>query len=98
MSRREYLMRLRINRRRLNRVIIDPHYEEKHGLSMTDILILRLVKLLDGFVGEAEHRSEEGFEYYASYPLQLDGKSYKLIWLLHPNETFVGVINAYRKD
>ena len=45
---REYLLRIEINGRKLNKVIIDSHYEQKHADSMNDVLILELVKTLNG--------------------------------------------------
>lgn len=48
MRRREYDIDIIVNHRRLSKVIIDPHFEKKHGKSITDEIILRLVETLDG--------------------------------------------------
>ena len=43
MNRREYDIRIVVNRKRISKVIIDPHYEEKHAESISDEIILKLV-------------------------------------------------------
>jgi hypothetical protein len=86
-----------INGRKLESIVIDPHYEGKHADSVSDEIILNLVKLLDGKSFKAADTDEEGFEYFVNDRLELDGKFYKLIWLLHEKEIFVGVVNAYRR-
>ena len=48
MKRREYNISITVNRKRIRKLIIDPHYEEKHAASITDEIILSLVKDLDG--------------------------------------------------
>ena len=77
-------------------MIIDSHYEDKHGDSIDDQLILRLVKKLDGRL-ELPVEQDGGFNYFATL-LELDGKQYRLIWLLEEEAIYVGVINAYRDD
>jgi hypothetical protein len=81
--RRRYSVRIYVNGRRVNEVVIDPHYEIRHGKDMTDELILELVKSLSGlsFVPE---------------PLWHEGRAYRLVWLTHPEESYVGVRNAFR--
>ncbi len=96
MHRREYQLELTINGRKIDRVIIDSHYEERHGDSINDELILRLVKQLDGKRFEPE--KELGpYEYFATDKLALDDKYYKLVWLLEKEKMYVGVVNAYRR-
>lgn len=37
------------------------------------------------------------FNYFSQDQIGLNGKFYKLIWLLEENESYIGVINAYRR-
>lgn len=48
MSRREYAINITVNEVLITKVIIDPHYEEKHRESVNDEIIVNLVKTLDG--------------------------------------------------
>jgi hypothetical protein len=96
-SRRVYPTKVQINGRQLENVVIDPHYEEKHGDSISDDIILELVKLLDGKSFKPIDEDEDGFQYFVNDRLELAGRFYKLIWLLHEKELFVGIVNAYRR-
>jgi len=78
-------------------VVVDSHYELKHANSINDRIILTLIQSIDGIEAEAIDVDEEGFEYFVSFPLFFEGKAYKLVWILHPNENFIGVINCYRR-
>jgi hypothetical protein len=95
-DRRDYKVSITVNSRSITRVIIDPHYELKHSDSVNDETILNLVQLLDGqtFAPEVER---DGFQYFKTDPLSLNGVSYRLIWLLENNEIYIGVINAFRR-
>ncbi len=95
-GRRDYKISITVNSRAIARVVIDPHYELKHSDSVDDEIILILVQMLDGktFTPEAE---KDGFQYFKTDPLVLNGVSYRLIWLLEKNEIYIGVINAFRR-
>ncbi|MCB9085743.1 MAG: hypothetical protein H6624_15455 [Bdellovibrionaceae bacterium] len=96
MSRREYKQQLRVNNRLITKVIIDDHFELKHSDSISDEIILRLVATLNERRFQSVDRDGE-FEYFVEDKIDLDGKLYKLIWLLEDDEIYVGVVNAYRR-
>lgn len=48
MDRREYDISITVNGRPVTKAVIDAHYEAKHSKSISDDIIVRLVKLLDG--------------------------------------------------
>ena len=96
MALREYLLSITVNSRKIHRVIIDSHYEAKHKGVVQDQLILRLVKSLDGGTYPVQDRSDP-YEYFVTDKMELDGKLYKLVWLLEDDELYIGVVNAYRR-
>lgn len=96
-NRRSYSISITVNDRHISEVIIDPHYEEKHADSITDEIILALVRKLDGRVFDPDDVDDE-FQYFKTEPIVLDGKSYRLIWLLRESCLFIGVINAFRRS
>lgn len=96
MSRREYSIFLVVNDIQINKVIIDLHYEQKHGASINDKIILDLVETLN----EQKHLYEvqkAPFNYFTTDKIILNGNMYKLIWLLENNKNYIGIINAYRR-
>jgi len=97
MSRRVYPISIKINGKRLESVVIDPHYKEKHAASITDEVILKLVQLLNGRSFTPVDTDEQGFQYFVNDRLELNGRFYKLIWILHDKEIFIGIVNAYRR-
>ena len=96
MSRREYDISILLNRKRISKVIIDPHYEEKHAASINDEIILRLVRTLDGETVEALERRPP-YSYFVRDRIELDGKFFKLVWLLEDDQIHIGIVNAHRR-
>ncbi len=64
--------------------MIDSHYEGKHSDHMSDKLILKLVRELDGRRELPETKTNQ-YSYFAT-----------LIWLLEDHAIYIGVVNAYR--
>lgn len=79
---------------RIVQVVIDPHYEEKHQDHMSDALILKLVKELDGRRELPEAKTSR-YAYFATL-IEFDSKQFRLIWLLEDHAIYIGVVNAYR--
>jgi hypothetical protein len=94
--RRHYPVRLHVNARKVTTIVIDPYYETRHGKHMNDALIVELVKKLSGLSFVPEAKDSSGFEYFKTEPLWHEGKAYRLVWLTHPDESFIGVRNAFR--
>jgi hypothetical protein len=97
MERRQYDISVVVNGKELSFLVIDPHYLKKHKGSVTDEIIIELVKMLDGGEFVPEKMSADGYEYYVEDRMVLKGKTYKLIWLLKDDEIYIGVVNCYRR-
>lgn len=97
MKRTEYDISIVINGLRIEKVIIDPHYKERHSDVINDEIILKLVETLNGsyydFVDE-----KSPFRYFVKDDVELDNKFYRLIWLIEEGELYIGVINAFRSS
>src|SRR2546429_9179339 len=98
MERRQYDVSIIINGKNISHLIIDPHYLKKHGQSVSDEIIVELVKMLDGREFISEMIDVSGFEYYVEDKMKFKGRTYKLIWLLHDDEIYIGIVNCYRRD
>ena len=94
---REYKHQVFVNGRWFQKVLIDNHVSEKHGLSMNDAIVLRLVSNLHLQDFEPEAADENGFEYFVNNDLLLEGKAYRLVWLTPPDKTYLGVRTAFRR-
>ena len=94
-NRSTHQITLTVNDKPIGSVMIDYHYLEKHSESMSDALILDLVKSLDGGTFVPVKVTEE-YEYYTTEPVEWNGKPYRLIWCLQNGEDYIGVINAFR--
>lgn len=90
----EYKLRITINERVIHRVIIDPHYRQKHT-DLDDSKILHLVKSLDGLIFPIEARRGD-FEYFKVEPVYLESLPYRVILVMCIVDDFLGVINAFR--
>ena len=95
--RREYRLRLIVNGQQINRVMIDGHYEVKHSKVMNDPLILELIRTLNGRTFAVEAITAEGWLIHVNDPLYYGSRPYRLIWCSHPDEDYIGAINAFRR-
>ena len=64
-------------------------------MDLSDDLILKLVKTLDGGNYEVE-TLHWGFEYFAVEPVYLEDKTYRVVLVLALGEDYLGVVNAFR--
>lgn len=96
MERRTFQASLIVNNRQIRKVVIDPHFEAKHSASIDDQIILGLVQQLNGRLFEPD-ATKGPFTYFVTDKILLDGKTYKLIWLLEDDALYIGVVNAFRR-
>ena len=96
MQRREYNIRIKFNSKQIVKVIVDPHFELKHAESITDEIILALVKMLNGLSMISETVTPP-YSYFMEDMMELNGKFYKLIWVIEDDQMYIGVVNAYRR-
>jgi hypothetical protein len=93
--RKEYQLSVEINGRKLTRVVIDQHYKENHAESITDELILDLVKEIDGEVFTVDSVRGD-FQYFVAEPVFNEMRPYRLVMVLCIHDDYLGVINAFR--
>ena len=83
-----------VNNIKVVQVVIDSHFEAKHHRYMSDTLILRLVKELNGRHELPETKTNQ-YSYFATL-IEIGYKKYRLIWLLEDHAIYIGIVNAYR--
>jgi hypothetical protein len=93
--RAEYPLQLVFNGRTIRRVVISQHYRENHAESMSDLLILELVKTLNGGNYPLDGE-DDGFQYFTVEPVVYQEKPYRVILVLCMSDDFLGVVNAFR--
>jgi hypothetical protein len=94
-SRISYAVTINVNGRLLSRVVIDQHYKNKHGDTINDLLILKLVKMINGRSYEIE-KQVDNFQYFTIEPLIFSNKPYRLVITICIGDDFLGVVNAFR--
>jgi hypothetical protein len=87
-------MDMQINHRKIDRVIIDQHYKEKHP-DITDEVILELVKSINEEDFAINERHED-FEYFTAEPVYIEDSPYRLVMVLCFFDNYLGIINAFR--
>ena len=95
---RTFQIDLVINGQRFRELVIDSHYEKKHGSTVNDQIILELIAALDGIEVESDAVDESGFKYFVTQPHYFEGKPYRLVWLLPPDHRYLGIVNCYRRS
>jgi hypothetical protein len=93
---RVYAIDLVINDTSFSEVWIDPHYEENHKESINDQLILNLLELINHRIISAKAESK-GFQFF-EVDVQVRYKVYRLILVIPPDNSYLGVRNAYRRS
>lgn len=97
MTRSEYPFSIIVNGLKIETVIIDPHYEEKHSTVINDELILKLVQTLHGEYYDYVDDNHP-FKYFVKDEIEVKGKLYRLIWPLEESQHYIGVVNAFRSS
>ena len=92
-----YAARFFINDTWFNEIWIDSHYELKHSGSITDKLILELVGQLNYRAFLPQVVRKDGFQFFET-SVVLETKPYRLIWVVPPDGSYLGVRNAYRRS
>jgi len=96
-DRRVYELQGIINKRKLDKLVIDPHYEEGHGSYMTDEKIYILVHELLRIQRFVFAGRMEKWEYFEADILWID-KNYRLVFCLEDDQEYLGIVDCYRKS
>ena len=80
----------------INEIVIDDHYQMKHSAHMNDELILLLMKSLNLEELRVDQQSS-CYQYFTTESIHADGKQYRLILVMEDGESYIGVVNAFRR-
>jgi len=94
-ERRAYRLSLTVNGRRVNEVVIDPHYETKHASVLTSSRI-RASLISDGKEFQPDERDGE-WEFFMLDRMEHRGRQFRLIWCMRDGHPLLGVINCFRR-
>jgi hypothetical protein len=96
-GRRVYPCDLVINKQKLTRLIIDPHFEENHGSYVNDELIWELVQQLNNrTLFPDPPKRESAYQYFTIEDIQNENKSYCLVWCWKKeSKKYIGIVNCY---
>ena len=96
---RIYRVAIWFNEYRYSQIVIDPHYEVKHKGSISDELILDLLRLnvdREEMLSDREE-SKEGYLYYVLHVIQ-GGRKYRLVFCTHEDRDLFVVLNCFRES
>lgn len=94
MKRTIYHVSMEFNSLAINEVVIDQHYKIKHA-EMSDDLILKIIKELNG-ESRVHTKEKDGFYYFVEDPISIEGKPYRLVFLMEKGLSYIGIVNAFR--
>ncbi|RHZ35934.1 hypothetical protein [endosymbiont GvMRE of Glomus versiforme] len=96
-GRRIYPLEITINSKKLSRLIIDPHFEKKHGNYVNDKLIWESVQQLNnGFFLPDPPKTLSTWQYFTIENMLHKGKYYCLVWCWKKeNPNYIGIVNCY---
>lgn len=94
---RVYKADVKFNKKHWSSIWIDSHYEEKHSNSVNDELILTLLSRFKGNRAIEADGESGGFQYY-EVDTEHKGKLYRLILVIPPDCSYLGVRNTYRRS
>ena len=87
-----------VNDKEVDEIIISSHYEINHSAYMKDEIIVEVVKTLNGRVFPVEDRKPNpNREFFMLDNILYQDKKYRLVWCLWEDNSYLGVINCFRK-